>query len=1222
MSTAANGISQYDGSGAGGKFRRKPIRKSQATPYDRPPIAVRNPSSGNGWLSKIIDPASKIITASAHRLFSSVFRKRLLPPPQQTPPHPVATQPASVAADVGRTSDAGSKGEIQDIVGYTDQHQYGTGHPARDPDSLLNNGVSQGLYELEKILEKKTFTKSEIDRLTALLSSRTIEAPAEDDKKTKEARESNTGHTDGNLIEPKCTPVVDNGVKTKKYLAAISSPIANTKVVEEDIASPAELAKAYMGRRSSKVSPSMLGSRGQAIRNDLPLVNHIVFPSQSPSRNTATRSPTRVIAPQNGYMTPRARGRTAIYSMARTPYSRMQKSSDIRSGIIYNFQSSTLALEEPNKLSSSRQMTLKRRSSVLDDDIGSVGPIRRTRQKPGLLPSQGVTGPGSRNTPVNEPRVVSNNRSKDAANGTSDANIMSVPSQSSEVAQKILQQLDKLAPSPKERLSERKSMQPQGKSPFTLSPDMLTGQAFRSLENVDSSKFIESSQEDNKPTDSVQRGVPNYFTTLNDKNQVEENGPKKMTTILNSNSETALYLSGCPLAKNKRAFQMSAHEAYLDLDDNYGKSNGASSTVSEDKVSRVNSSLEDKPQRVKVVAGTENSVSNDEKTNVSKHLDIKKCDRDQAASDGSVIAENKDKGSYSAGSRTMTIQPTVTGIASSSVFGKLSSGEQSTTTSLFGHGAKIADKSTPSTFSSSLMLDNDSLAKQTSAPSELKTSDSSIISNSAIIKPDDKKGAQGTGDREGDSSTASLNAVSATSTLLSTDSYANNGFSNGSFSVQPATASAPLSNFKNVNDGGGHTLNSSATLAFPTSFPNTAPGITSGDGGSLFMTSAAPFSAAPGFSSGPSFKKDPLGSANTDGPISDVEETGKSVTAVSNMFSNPFGGLSSGTLNSTNVISCFGSSMSSPEVDNQGLGSVNDNDNAIGSQAPAVGTAAAASVSKSILFQLGSSGSAPTFGVSGTATFAPASAAHSVSAPAPNIFSSNTPFGLNNLPSSKEISIADSNSTGGSINSLFGSNWQSNSSPIFGSTTSSSTTLPSVFSAASSASIPTSSMPGSLFGSTGPSAGSTFSFTSASASTSPSPFSAPQPVFGSPNPVFAFGSAASPANNGSNNNQMSIEDTMAEDTVQASAPTTPVFGQQQSSPNPGFMFGSPFPSVTQSGTSLFQFGGQPSTAASANHSPIEASGSFNAGGSFSLGTGGGDKSRRRIIRVKKGPKRG
>ena len=86
MASAARGDSSnpyYGGGlGAGGKFRKPPARRSQKTPYDRPPTSAKNPRNGigedRGWLSKLVDPAQRVITYSAHRLFASVFRKHLV----------------------------------------------------------------------------------------------------------------------------------------------------------------------------------------------------------------------------------------------------------------------------------------------------------------------------------------------------------------------------------------------------------------------------------------------------------------------------------------------------------------------------------------------------------------------------------------------------------------------------------------------------------------------------------------------------------------------------------------------------------------------------------------------------------------------------------------------------------------------------------------------------------------------------------------------------------------------------------------------------------------------------------------------------------------------------------------------------------------------------------------------------------------------------------------
>ncbi|KAK8941994.1 hypothetical protein KSP40_PGU009583 [Platanthera guangdongensis] len=68
--------SEYDG-GTGGKFRKRPLRSAASTPYDRPPLAARGIRSP---AEVAAGRASQLISSSATRLFSSVFRKRLTAP--------------------------------------------------------------------------------------------------------------------------------------------------------------------------------------------------------------------------------------------------------------------------------------------------------------------------------------------------------------------------------------------------------------------------------------------------------------------------------------------------------------------------------------------------------------------------------------------------------------------------------------------------------------------------------------------------------------------------------------------------------------------------------------------------------------------------------------------------------------------------------------------------------------------------------------------------------------------------------------------------------------------------------------------------------------------------------------------------------------------------------------------------------------------------------------
>ena len=106
------------------------------------------------------------------------------------------------------------------------------------------------------------------------------------------------------------------------------------QVLEEDVASPTELAKSYMRSRPLKVSPSMPESHGQALRENPTILTNHTFTPKSSMISIAPHSSGRVGFPENGFVTPRSRGRSAIYSMARTPYSRVHATNGLQVGMI------------------------------------------------------------------------------------------------------------------------------------------------------------------------------------------------------------------------------------------------------------------------------------------------------------------------------------------------------------------------------------------------------------------------------------------------------------------------------------------------------------------------------------------------------------------------------------------------------------------------------------------------------------------------------------------------------------------------------------------------------------------------------------------------------------------------------------------------------------------------------------------------------------------------
>ncbi|GJU66541.1 hypothetical protein Tco_1252800 [Tanacetum coccineum] len=141
-----------------------------------------------------------------------------------------------------------------------------------------------------------------------------------------------------------------------------------------------ERLKAFLHSRSNESSSraNLYSSPSSkvALRQDLVL------------HNNATgflKSPNTLIAPKiaNRFTTPRSRGIPAMYSMARTPYA-TSPSTFTRKGITSSYGREEALTSSRSAFQHGGKMALKRRSSILDDDIGSGVPLRRTRQKANL----------------------------------------------------------------------------------------------------------------------------------------------------------------------------------------------------------------------------------------------------------------------------------------------------------------------------------------------------------------------------------------------------------------------------------------------------------------------------------------------------------------------------------------------------------------------------------------------------------------------------------------------------------------------------------------------------------------------------------------------------------------------------------------------------------------------------------------------------------------------
>ncbi|CAI0442366.1 unnamed protein product [Linum tenue] len=1298
----------YDDGGGYGKFRKRPFRRSQAaTPYDRPSTAIRNSglqtanTSGNGWFSKLVDPAQRLIASGAHRLFASLLRKRLPPPPPTQPPEPEAERFLKQ-----KRLEAISKGKQVETVPMLSSKApvYSQGEPSHMHDRP-SSSVGGAVTDLESMLQQKKFTRNEIDRLTALLQSRVVDLPVENEK-------SELVPPNSFLLRDKefpGTPVKDNGIGNH----LTSTP----HVLEQDVASPAELAKAYMGSRPSKVSPSMLNLTNQPWKDDsAPQVSQI-FRSKGPTTPAIYRSSGKVGLIENGFMTPRSRGRSAIYSMARTPYARTQSIK-----------------------------TLKRRSSVLESDIGSASSIRRIRQKSNLMSAGALSVRGTRlksdqegHLALTSKTVTKDEPSKENGDHSiQNSGFPPVSSKSSDMASKILQQLDVLVSS-------------REKSPAKLSPSMLRGQALRSLEKIDSSKFLETAQ--NSTLSNARNGsVLDAERSIPEKDKIEQNGPNTLdidggklvaskivekpnsfdTGVVNA----GINFSAHPAHKKKPGFRMSADEDFLDIDDDDSAGNTSTLWGTGD-MKLISSSDENKAVEAAVVDKTpallgENPLPS---STLSK--------KDTATHNGPTSVGTSNTFAFAAPSSTEAVKQAAVPSRSAAVSDDAaieifsSGGKTSLQTELNGATGKVSlfssvspltavnngfsNKFGASSASQSVSSQRvlpvaalaDPVAKQPDVDNDADTNKAGVSFNtsgtplSSVLASSPAVGmfSFGSGLQNGTlpGSSTGLNISSSSLSAVLNGSIGTdisvNAVNSGSTGNSASEANPPLSS--SVFKFGSPATSSSVSFASAcggigrskteTSYGSIA-GVPFGDSKpAVASTGSGLFGVAPSIVAG---------STTSSSPSNDISAT----SAKSTLVSSPFGGPSasagstlvgataaSGAVTSNGSLgdstptgkspgsSIFGTATSAntgnslfsavaPSTTGSSFFSFSSKSTSPGPASEAqvlnnpgstqVAATGFATSTQSTPSQFGSSMSSP-FGLNSTTAPATAAAAGSSifgSSSISNPFSSGTSFGAtSSTPSSdpnKSVSSSASTSS-----PLFGSSWST--TPVFGSGSSSSASSSGfVFGALSSSGASTAGA--TAFGSSNnaTSSSSPFSFSAPAANPAPTPT-----VFGNPTitPSFAFASTPSFGSTqpSVNNDQMGMEDSMAEDSVQANTPSIPLFGQQTTTPpSSGFIFGSAAPPTsgnplfgstappsagnplfgsTAAGTPQFgstapgtpqfgsaaaspgipfQFGGQPSmSAAPQAASPFQASNSLECAGSFSLGTG--DKSNRRIVKVRK-----
>ncbi|KAJ4954044.1 hypothetical protein NE237_030876 [Protea cynaroides] len=486
--------------GAGGKFRKPPPRKRPTTPYARP--ANQNTYTfqkrEGGWLSKLLDPASRLLSGGATRFFPSLFSRT---PAVIASPTPSETEDSGVKQDAGEedpkpNSEVGpgtllsppSKSILVSVSkegGSTDEVHRSkcvsqVGHVR---DKLGTSSDGSQLSEIEQLMKGKTFSRDELNHLMEILHSRVIDHSDVNGREEKNRKVSASPNAAGDVFaqEKVRTSVQEKEVDILSgVMGGVTKPIFQPTIRNEAGSSPVEIAKAYMGARALESSLScqsriQTDERTPVHRDDFASRRSVLLSSP----NSSLRHPGAVVQDQSGYLTPQTqRGRIGLHDFPRTPYSRTvyPRSTSKMTPFQGVCDSSRNILSTHNKqLQTPVYGGRQTRAEILDDGLGSVGPIRRIRQAVSTTPSRVAGSPyRASSRPLwtedsdastfptfkrNLDPGASSNSSSAFQHGDSKApsfnvGVTTVHPQSSELARKILEHLDRTVPTPKEKSTE------------------------------------------------------------------------------------------------------------------------------------------------------------------------------------------------------------------------------------------------------------------------------------------------------------------------------------------------------------------------------------------------------------------------------------------------------------------------------------------------------------------------------------------------------------------------------------------------------------------------------------------------------------------------------------------------------------------------------------------------------------------------------------------------
>ncbi|KAK1551347.1 hypothetical protein Q3G72_034263 [Acer saccharum] len=489
METNAETASISEQRGAGGKSRKPPSRRPPATPYARPQ------QQRSRWLSSLVDPACRLISGGANRILPSLFSRSseyALPAPDNQHQEDDYDKldlelQANGCWDDDQHGECGTSG-VSGSSGPSctaDRLKNGSDFDGCKQDKIVDLTDNDGVSEIEQLIKGKTFSRDEINRLMEIINSRVTDLP-EVEQENKYLSLTMRGDAKKPIAALE-NPRQSNAEKQEdfnKALVGMSSAVLQSSMPDEVGASPVEIARAYMGIRTSEAgigSESLLTKDESASLNGDEFALKPFIPSPSPKPSMCW--PGAMLQDQRGYLTPQnERGRFGLHNFPRTPYSRTIFSKSKSKSKFTQLQGDgnrSLNMSFAPLQQSQTPIYEQSRRKTLDDGRGSTGPIRRIRHKAvAESPSRrSVSFHSSSYSPLPaggsnvfkgfspavkknlEPGGTSSSsifRSLENKPASAEVSVPTVHPHSSQMARTILEHLERNPPTPKQKSAELK----------------------------------------------------------------------------------------------------------------------------------------------------------------------------------------------------------------------------------------------------------------------------------------------------------------------------------------------------------------------------------------------------------------------------------------------------------------------------------------------------------------------------------------------------------------------------------------------------------------------------------------------------------------------------------------------------------------------------------------------------------------------------------------------